>query len=292
MLLLSHKQKRKRRLIDYSKKGYENPFFKRRRNPTNLPASLTSRIKIISLLVLIAILTLVWFFFYSRFLDIKNIEVRGLNRLSSQEISDLVWRQVNSKIFFLNRQKNIFLFSKDRLRGTLASAYSFEKLTIEKKLPDTIVINIQEKSYAYVWSEADNYYYADIDGYIIEKINPLDIAHKKYPLIFNQGETKIITVNGQEIVQIDSVCINYILSLYNELKPEKYGFEIERFAIDNELNTIRVALYNGPSVYFNILESQEKQINKLLIIKNEKLKDDFNKKSYIDLRYGDRVYYR
>jgi hypothetical protein len=48
----------------------------------------------------------------------------------------------------------------------------------------------------------------------------------------------------------------------------------------------------GPAVYFNIEEDIDKQINKLIIIKNEKIKKDFNKKTYIDLRYGDRVYYR
>jgi len=51
-------------------------------------------------------------------------------------------------------------------------------------------------------------------------------------------------------------------------------------------------LIDGPKIFFNTEEGIDKQINKLLVIKNEKLKDDFNGKEYIDLRYGDRVYYR
>ncbi len=51
-------------------------------------------------------------------------------------------------------------------------------------------------------------------------------------------------------------------------------------------------ILDGPAVYFNTEKDINAQIAKLLIITDKKLKDNFKNKKYIDLRYGDRVYYR
>ena len=49
---------------------------------------------------------------------------------------------------------------------------------------------------------------------------------------------------------------------------------------------------NGPMIYFNLQEDIEKQVTKLLVLMNEKLKNNLGEKEYIDLRYGDKVYYK
>ena len=56
--------------------------------------------------------------------------------------------------------------------------------------------------------------------------------------------------------------------------------------------TIKIKLIDGPGIYFNIDENLKQQLDKLLVIKNEKIKDDFLTKQYIDLRFGDSVYFR
>jgi len=277
--------------INYHNKKYKNPFFHQRRGGQRLRVPKISwswRGKLVVIEILALLGGVIWFCCFSTFFNINLITVDGLARIPKQKIEDIIWQQTKQKRFLLIPQNNLILFSKNELIKTLYENYCFESLIINKKLPDKLIVNIQEKSYAFVWQEEDKYYYADIDGYIINEINPLKIKQKKYPLIYNRREEGI----GDNKINIDGNYIDYIIGLFDEFDSDFYGFEVERFIIDNEVDTIKMAIYEGPTIYFNINEDRTKQAQKLFIIKNEKLKDDFKNKTYIDLRYGDKVYYR
>lgn len=287
------KKRKPNKKIDYSNRKLENPFFrKKRRRKFKLPKisigeSGFKKKLIIALTILLASFVL-WFFLFSSFFKITSISIRGLSRVSVEEVEDISWQQTQNRRFLLGSQKNIFLFSKNKYINNLKEKYTFENIEVEKKLPNELIIKIQEKSYAYIWIENDKYYYCDIDGYIIHEISPLDIKEKRYPLILNKGSSKA----DESKVNIDSKNIEYIINLFNEFAENNYELNIERFIVDDEKDTIQLDLESGPIVYFNTNEDAKKQISKLVILKNERLKDDFNTKNYIDLRYGERIYYR
>ena len=275
--------------IDYHNKKYANPFFqKKRRIIIKVRRKAFSwRGKLILAEILVLVIGLVWFFCFSTVFSIQNLEVNGAVKIPREEINNLVSEQLQRRRFLAGSQGNLFLFSKEGLAKKINNHYILENLEIQKKLPSSLIVNIQEKSYAFIWSEADKYYYVDADGYIMNEINPLEIKGKKYPLINNQSDSRIIDIE----ISVDKKYVNYILDLFDRLNKQN-DFEIEKFIIDKDVNTVKLAVVNGPQIYFNTNQDPEGQINKLMIIKNEKLKDDFLKKSYIDLRYGDRVYYR
>ena len=107
-------------------------------------------------------------------------------------------------------------------------------------------------------------------------------------MIENRGEMKVFEKN----IKIDVAELNFIVKLFNEFKRDYKNYKIDRFILDSDLNAAKLALIDGPMIYFNTKEDMNKQIDKLSVIINEKLKDNFLNKTYIDLRYGDRVYYR
>ncbi|MDD5291334.1 MAG: hypothetical protein PHZ04_04465 [Patescibacteria group bacterium] len=296
---------KRRKKIDYYDKNLANPFFHRRRKKRiSFSGHWSGKKKLTALLILILAGGLIWLIFSQAVFSINNITVTGAIRIPPGEIENLAWQQASEKRFLFFPQKNILAFSKNGVKKKLEKSYSFEKLTIKKDPPHALIIDIQEKSYAFIWCEGERYYYADIDGYLINEVSPLEIKQKKYPIIQNQGDGKIINDSGAGLGRIDinENYINYIINLSNSFSAEKTGageaggnFEglaIEKFIIDKDANTVKMVLAEGPTVYFNTDEDQEKQIRKLLTIKGETLKDDFKNKSYIDLRYGDRVYYR
>jgi len=296
---------KRRKKIDYYDKNLTNPFFHhRRKKRINFSAGWSGKKKLMALLILILAGGLVWLIFSPAVFSINNITVKGAIRIPPGEIESLAWQQTREKRFLFFPQINIFAFSKKEAIEELEKSYSFEKLTINKNLPHTLIIDIQEKSYAFIWCEEEKYYYADIDGYLINEVSPLEIKQKKYPIIENRGEGKIISEPGSGLGRIntDENHTNYIVDLSDRFLAEKNkageagenseDLIIEKFIIDKDANTVKMALAEGPTVYFNTKEDQEKQINKLLAIKKETLKNDFKNKSYIDLRYGDRVYYR
>ncbi|MFH1822692.1 MAG: cell division protein FtsQ/DivIB [Patescibacteria group bacterium] len=278
--------KRKKSSTSFSKNKHKNPFFQNKRR-SNFSQFLTLKIKLIIISVFIVSGGCIYFFCFTNFFIIKQIEITGLTKLTSAEIEEIAWQQTNGRRFIIGSQKNIFLFNETKLINTLNSSYGFDQIIITKKIPNLIKLELKEKSYAFIWHENEKYYYTDINGSVINEVSPLEITGKKYPLIYNETNNQII--NNK--IGVDIRYVDYVLKLFNEFKSSN-EIIIERFIIDQELNTIKMVIISGPQVYFNIEEDLTKQINKLLVVKKEKLKDDFNKKSYIDLRFGDRVYYR
>jgi len=293
--------------LRYSGKEYANPFFAAKKNQYLKISAyrLPAKVKIILALCLFAALGGAWLLFYSPYFKINNLEINGQGMIPVAAVEKIAWQQVNDNLLVIFPQKNIFFFSKDKLERSLKNKYSFEKLIIEKKLAHTLTVAYEEKKYALIWSEDQKYYYADEAGEIIAETDPLEIGEKNYPLIENQSGQRI----SEQKISVAQADIAYALNIFRKFHDYKTTtdeigkagavsvdlnemFKIEKFIIDDELNTVKLKLTDGPTIYFNTEENIDRQINKLIIVKTEKIKEDFNKKIYIDLRIGDSIYYR
>ncbi len=272
-----------------SSKQYTNPFFnKKRRRVLFSHATISLRIKIILFLIIAVLAVIVWFLFYSNYFTIKNVEIDDQGRISPDSIRTVVDEQkASSKLLFLP-QTNIFLFSAAGLRTKLQNNYSFDNLVITKKLPSTLIVSLTEKQYAVIWQEDNNYYYLDNGGYIITGTNVLDIKDKDYPLVDNISNNKITNNKAQ----VDISTLQFIIDLFTKLKNYTNEFKVTNFIIDNDLFTVKAQVENGPKIYFNTQADIDNQIERVVLLKREQLKDDFFKKEYIDVKIEDRVYYR
>lgn len=275
----------KRRKVFIKKRRYQNPFFIKKRRYFNFNLN-NWKNKLIILLIFSLILAFFWFLFFSSFFSIKNINISGNIKYSNDEISSLVQLQFDKKRFLICEQDNIFCFNKKVFQKILYDKYAIDEININKKLLRTINIKIKEKTYSFVWQEGDGYYYADVDGYIIREANPLEINIKETPLILNLSAPKL----SDNKIKIEYDHILYAVNLNQNLI--KNDFSIEKIIISEKINTLEAKIKDGPLIYFNIEDESEKQIQNLIIIKEEKLKNDFNSKNYIDLRYNGRIYYQ
>jgi len=275
--------------MHYGSKSYSNPFFdEKKKLRQSRKAFFSFKIKLISYLFLFFTIAVAWFVFYSSYFKIKNVNVSGGDKISHTEIEKIAWDQANTSFFVLIPKRNIFLFDKGKLEDQLREKYSFNELSIEKKIPSGINISYDEKKYAFVWKEDDKYYYAGIDGEIISEATEEEITGKNYPIVHNQSGNKL---NGRQI-SVDHSYLDLALDLNSKLKNYPDEFTVANALIDNEINTVKIQLASGPTIYFNTERNADEQIEKLLIIKKEKIKEDFMTKTYIDLRVGNSVYYR
>ncbi len=289
--MVSDKLKKKRvlkragRHYVYNKKEYNNPFFKKTRTKKSIPSKYSWRIKLAIIEVLILFLGLFWFFFFSPVFEITKININGYTRIQQKDILDLVNNQMSS---YLNFQKNIFLFKNQTLINNLNDKYCLEKITVKKDFPATVNVIIQETRTSVVWYENENYYYVDSDGNVIEKVEPLEITQKNFPIIDNQSLNYIVE---KDVNQANVNQLKYVIELFESLNKNNYNFEIEKFLIDNEFNTVKLLIRQGPIVKFSSQEPLEGQIAKLDILINQTLKDDYIKLKKIDLRYGELIFY-
>lgn len=284
--------------INYNKKDYVNPFFKKRKK-LNISIGSSLKNKVFFILFGLLLIFVFYFLFFSGFFTVSKYEINGLVRTSENEVESEIRNILNQKKFLIFKTKNIFLLNKEEIRDELYLKYSFEKIIVKKKLPNTLIFDMQEKARAVIWNEDEKYYYSDIDGFLINEVNPLDIKKGEYPLIKNESDYLI----EEKKISVENINdkFNYIIKLDEEFKKASGLFSIkkddknispERYSLVDDINTVWLKITDGPYLYFNIFETTEKQLNKLIIIMNEKLKQDFFQKEYIDLRYGEKVYYR
>lgn len=288
--LQSKKLKAKGKLR-YATKSYSNPYFRKKTKFDGLEKF--QRIfelkgRTIFLALIASCFVLFCFILYSPFFKIKNVTISGDGTADNGKIESAVWGQANSNFFIFLPQNNIFLFKKNRLESALKNEFAFSTLNIDKKLRNTIKIYYVEKKAAIIWKEDEKYFNADENGSIIREINVLDIKQGEFPLIKNDSNSKISNGNAN----IDPARIKFAIELFTKIKKYESEFKADSFRLDNNINTVKTVLVNGPELSLNIHEDIDKQLEKVIAIKNNSLKDSFKNKIYIDVSVGDAVYIR
>ena len=267
----------------YSAKAYKNPFFQNKKRSLFGQGELKNKNKLIIFTFAVIGLIMVWLLFFSTLFKIQKIEVAGVQNNLASEIELIAKDLAENRLIGKN---NLLLYNKSELSKILNEKYYLDSLSVKRKLLHTLTINLREKQQVAIWREEEQYYYLDSDGNIINQLDSLNINGSSYPLIENLTAIKI---DGRK-ANISRETIEYILNLFNEFKDNKHNFKIERFIIDRDVNTVKMAVLAGPKIYYNIKMSAAEQTAKLdLIIKN-KLKDEFKNKTYLDLRYANNVY--
>ncbi len=194
---------------------------------------------------------------------------------------------MNQKRYGFFKQNNIWIFNKDEAREIILSSYNLASLDIIKQPAKTLFVKVGERPYSFIFQQGNDFFYASIDAYVIREENVSEDDKSRYLILENKNNIDLIDSNNK--INISDEYLQFILDLANNLSavPE---LSVERFIIDREFNTVQVKFREGPLVYFNIKSGAKEQINRLVLVKREKIKDNFSKTNYIDLRYGDRIF--
>ncbi len=268
---------------DYQTKNLKNPFFH-----SNKSVKKSRTIGIGFYIAGFAVV--IGFIFYGLFLSplflINNIKINGLGRLPESAISQRLWDQTAKKSIWPLKQKSLILFDSKEAEEDLMTNFNFSKIKINKKLFNTISVDIEERPYAFIWQEQGTNYYSDSKGFIIRDsvVSPDDL--NKFPVISNETPNTFIE---NDYLKIDANYLTFIFSL-KSLTEKNSEFGVSRYLISQELNTVKVLFQNGLLAYFSIKDDTGKQMDKLVVVKKEKIKDNLSKINYVDLRYGDKVY--
>lgn len=281
----------KKRIKDYNKqkKKLNNPFVKKRKKPRINWKRLGQ-----SLLIIAAIAGVGWWLFFSGFWNIDDIKVKGESRISSEDIREVARKQLQKDNFVFS-PRNLIFFDKKKLIGELRDKYHFPGVTIDKKIPNKLIVNIEKNHCDYILRQDGKYYKIDKEGHVIDSSD--DLGNKDVPLIKNIGDSDKI---GGGISYVKEDYVSYINDLYSVLARNSSDVKIEYFALDDRVsemekvkkNSIKMQVAGGPAVYLDRETEAENHIQKLLLLKERKLKQDFWKKEYIILKYGDRIFYK
>ena len=157
---------------------------------------------------------------------IKNIEVDGNSKISSEEIKTLL--QINSTT-------NIFEESNSKVNEKLKENKYIDKANVSRILPSTLKVNVVEREVEYLLEYANSYAYTDINGNILEiSSNSID------------GKVKILGYSTKNLNEHDKLEENDIKKL-NNIKNILQS--AEQFGIRDKITSINIADENDYQIY-------------------------------------------
>lgn len=160
--------------------------------------------------IVVLVLAAIIFTLTSPLFNIKEIEVENNNILSTERIISL------SR---LKKDENIFRFLQSDVEKYIKEDPYVEKVTIERKLPNTVKIQVQERSRDFCIKVLNSYAYINNQGYILEIVEE------------NQGVPVIEGIEtAEEEIKVGDRLKN------NDLKKLAVVIQIMSIAKENEID--------------------------------------------------------
>lgn len=259
---------------DYQHKEFVNPYFNRQNRGFN----------IFLYLKILAIILLIYVVIYSDLFKIKQVDISGLNMIDKAELETLVNHQLDSWRWYLLPQRNLILMDRGLLADRINSQYNLKSLTIKKSW-NKISIVIEEKiSFLIVYNQR-NFYFVDEEGRATLIISETEAQQywNEFPLL-NVGEQPITI--GDQIISVKMVA--FLIKLNEQLKHKPlpiYGYEARA---GEEVALVSKQGWRG---IFSVDSDPQIALDNLLLVLNEKVEDQIQLQ-YIDVRFGDKVFYK
>ncbi len=165
----------------------------------------------------------------------EEIRVEGNNKISTETILSL------SEI---TTGENLFKINKSHVISNIKSNKYIDKVTLTRKLPNTIILQVEERTVKYQINLINSYAYIDKNGYILE--NPTVKAEVPVIVGFEINENEML--NKERLEQNDLSKLNDISQIMEAS---------ESIQIDNLITEINTETKDD---YILILESKNKRI--------------------------------
>ncbi len=266
---------------DYFKGSYANPYFKTDQQIIPRQGSFNTSLY----LKILAVAIVIYVVIYSELPTVTTIEVSGLDLIPEQEFQHVVNQNLKHWRWYLFPQRNMIFLSKKALKQGIEDKYSLEYLTVTKGWK-SLSIKLKEKiSHAIVYNQ-NEFYFADQQGRVMQELpqEQVSIYWDRYPILnVGQGEIQI----GQEVATPDQMTFMLALDqaiLNTNLK--KHGYER-----GEDVNELRLVSKDGWRAYFDITSDLNVALENLILVLNEKIEDP-KRVEYIDLRFGNKVFYK
>ena len=247
----------------------------------------------LGLLVLILLGETLYLAFFSPVFQIKEIEVRGFSKISSREIQNIVKEEARWNFLFFSSGSIFLLNSKDIEKVILERFLRVASCNLKRVFPDKLVIYLQERRPVAVLCSNDsennnkrkrNCYFIDEEGVVFEKSFE---EENKYLKIKSTRESPIKL--GERIFPREK--LEKFLEIQRYLE-KNLKISLENISPESEERLI-VKTGKNWEIYFNLKEDLKKQLRNLKLVLEEKILPEKRKDlEYIDLRFGNRVYYK
>ncbi len=257
----------------------QNPFFDRDRTRSS-----PLRFVLISL-CLIALAAGTVFLLSSRQFAYDRVEINGTSTIAAADVQKVVDDYLAEKRAYVFRPSNRWLFREDDLSKRLSDHYAFEGIKIEKD-GHLIRVSLQEKTSAIIWQTKGRLYLADRDGNVIRELAEPGEGEQPLPRFVDLNDVPVEV--GDAILRPDEgPKIFQFHELVRGLQIDFLETQIDRVA--GKLMKLKTTV--GYDIIFDASGDIDAEARNLATVLSSQIKDPTRLK-YIDVRFGDHVYYK
>ncbi len=227
--------------------------------------------------IIIVLLSLIYFLVFSDFLAVKQIEISGNRRIESKDLIDFLDNKTSKPLLFFESKSIIFFIPEIVAREIIEKFPALASFRLSRQYPDTIKLRVKERKPIGTWCQ-DEFFFFDGTGRIFEKTKV-----KKGLIVRTENREFSI---GEKIFSTRE--IESIITIWNYLNPE---IKVKEFHIDEP--RINVLTEEGWLIFFDLKEDIDFQLTKLYLALNEKISEENRKNlEYIDLKFNKKIYFK
>jgi cell division septal protein FtsQ len=241
-------------------------------------------------------------------LNISNIEISGNQITDTNEIKGVIEQQTSGKYLWLFPKTNIFLYPENNIKNALQDKFKrLQNINLSIKNNKTLEVSLSERTAKYLWcgttppnisTSVTSCYFMDDNGYIFDQAPYFsgEVYFKFYGLPAQTGLNNndpsgsyYSQQNFQQLVSFKDMLVNL------GLKPASIYVtndgNVDVFLSGENSSTIGPEIECSANADFqNVAENLEAALT------TEPLQTEFKNKystlQYIDLRFGNKVYYK
>ncbi|MFA6325132.1 MAG: hypothetical protein WCX46_02805 [Candidatus Paceibacterota bacterium] len=243
-------------------------------------------------------------------INIENIEISGNEVIETEAIELIVKKNITGYYLWLFPKTNFLLYPQNKIEKELSEIFKrFDTIKVNDKSIKTLEISVSEREGKYLWcgdkvpyltSDTNSFkcYFMDKDGYIFDEAP------------YFSGDVYFKFYGGDNNLNIENPSGSYFLKDYFKdiivfkdnleklnFKPKSFFKSLDEGSEDEGF----ISLFSDPAYGAHIsfkLDSNYEKIteNFQAAISTEplqsELKNKFSSLLYIDLRFGNKVYYK
>ena len=263
----------------YRSRNYKNPHLNEKKSVPWKP------ILIISSCFLI-VGGIIVFLLGNRTFTIDTVEVRGLEYVNRSSLEKTITQYLQEPVFFFFSRSNKFLFSLEDLDELIMKQFSLASISmnINKK---TLFISLEERTSNLIWETVGKSYVVDLEGIIVREQEENSILPLEELPHFIDKNNVSITIGAQVLKKEEVTNVFFFLDLLSKRGIAYNHIEIDRLAG----KWMQVLTVTGFGILFDVGGNIETQYRNLEIVLDDQ-RDNLARLEYIDLRFGDRVYFK
>ena len=258
--------------------GYSTKLGKRRRK---------RRLFKIWLSLFLFVVLVVGFAFLMRqpFLQVKSINIVGTVSIDGASVKNLVNKSLEGNYFGILPRSNILFLDSKNIENTLLESFAkIDEVDVVSKPNGDINVEIKERQAIAVWcSTSEQCFLVDMEGFLYARASSADTIGK---LIFGGN------IEGEPLKSrfASSEEMNGFIGFTNELKV--FGINSTKLRIESKDKAVLETSIG--KIFVAPLEKDYKEIaeNVHLLLKEEKKKNPEVYFEYIDMRFGNKLFYK